>query len=112
MEGFPLLYLNSFFYFIPLFFFLAKRLKTKMINLEYRSLFLILFSSGCGFIGRNMVQYLVENDLTNKIRVVDKTPPQMAWLNERHARYFENENVEFLSANLKNSSKLLHFSFF
>lgn len=62
--------------------------------------------SGCGFIGRNLVQYLVENRVANKIRVVDKTPPQMAWLNERHSQYFEDENVEFLSANLKNASKL------
>ncbi|CAB4033523.1 sterol-4-alpha-carboxylate 3-dehydrogenase, decarboxylating-like, partial [Paramuricea clavata] len=44
----------------------------------------IVILGGLGFIGRNLVTYLVENDLCSKIRAVDKVPPQTAWLNERH----------------------------
>lgn len=50
-----------------------------------------------------MVTYLIENDLTQEIRVVDKTPPQMAWLNDRHNQSFDNKKVEFCSANLINA---------
>ncbi|XP_014098961.1 dTDP-D-glucose 4,6-dehydratase [Bactrocera oleae] len=63
----------------------------------------VLILGGCGFIGRNMVTYLIENDLTQEIRVVDKTPPQMAWLNDRHNQSFDNKKVEFCSANLINA---------
>ena len=39
---------------------------------------------GVGFIGRHLVQLLVERSLTSKIRVVDKAPPATGWLNEQH----------------------------
>lgn len=39
---------------------------------------------GVGFIGRNFVQFLVDNELTSKIRVIDKVPPSTGWLNARH----------------------------
>lgn len=60
---------------------------------------------GCGFVGRNLVSYLVKNDLTSAIRVVDKVPPQVAWLNETHTEAFANSIVEFKSANLINPGK-------
>lgn len=62
----------------------------------------VLILGGCGFIGRHLVDYLVTNDLAETIKVVDKTPPQMAWLNQRHTAAFDSENVEFCSANLIN----------
>ncbi|KAJ8917198.1 hypothetical protein NQ315_012690 [Exocentrus adspersus] len=62
----------------------------------------VVILGGCGFIGRNLVSYLVENDLVSAIRVVDKVPPQVAWLNETHARAFSSDLVEFKSANLIN----------
>ena len=39
---------------------------------------------GVGFIGRNLVQFLIDHSLTSKIRVVDKVPPATGWLNEGH----------------------------
>jgi nucleoside-diphosphate-sugar epimerase len=57
---------------------------------------------GCGFIGRHLVTYLVENELAALIRIVDKTMPCLAYLNERQKRSFEC--VEFVSANLLNGS--------
>ncbi|XP_055588230.1 uncharacterized protein LOC129740545 [Uranotaenia lowii] len=62
----------------------------------------VLILGGCGFIGRHLVDYIVTNDLAEKIKIADKTPPQMAWLNARHMTAFANERVEFCSANLIN----------
>ncbi|XP_058171400.1 uncharacterized protein LOC131286463 isoform X1 [Anopheles ziemanni] len=59
---------------------------------------------GCGFIGRHLVDYLVTNDLARRIKVVDKTPPLMAWLNPKHSAAFADTRVEFASANLINSA--------
>lgn len=55
-----------------------------------------------GFIGRHLTCYLVENDLTSKIRVVDKVPPTTGWLNARHKAAFSK--VEFKQANLANNA--------
>ncbi|XP_018561642.1 dTDP-D-glucose 4,6-dehydratase [Anoplophora glabripennis] len=62
----------------------------------------VLVLGGCGFVGRNLVSYLAKNDLTSAIRVVDKVPPQVAWLNDAHTGAFGSSNVEFKSANLIN----------
>jgi len=59
--------------------------------------------AGCGFIGRNLVEYLLDNDLVSYVRVVDKVPPQTAWLNVRHQRLFEHPLLEFKSTNLINT---------
>ncbi|CAH0553088.1 unnamed protein product [Brassicogethes aeneus] len=61
----------------------------------------VLILGGCGFVGRNLVSYLINNDLASAIRVVDKVPPQVAWLNENELNYFNNEIV-YQSANLIN----------
>lgn len=63
----------------------------------------LLILGGCGFIGRNLVTYCLDNDLVSAITVVDKVPPQVAWLNEAHAKHFKNELVQFRSANLINT---------
>lgn len=62
--------------------------------------FLIL--GGTGFVGRHLVDHLLKSDVASKIRVVDKVPPQMAWLNSAHKALYENPAVEFKSANLIN----------
>lgn len=65
------------------------------------------FITGCGFIGRNIVDYLVTNHLVSALRVVDKVPPQTAWLNKHHQAIFEDPLVEFKSANLIMQGKLI-----
>ncbi|KAG8225282.1 hypothetical protein J437_LFUL001895 [Ladona fulva] len=60
----------------------------------------VLVLGGCGFIGRNLVEYLVDNDLVSSVTVVDKVPPQTAWLNRKHQEIFERQEVTFKSANL------------
>ncbi|XP_028161165.1 uncharacterized protein LOC114353382 isoform X3 [Ostrinia furnacalis] len=62
----------------------------------------VVVLGGCGFIGRNLVEYLVANDLVSGVRVVDKTPPQLAFLNPAHTKVFEDPRVEYKSANLIN----------
>lgn len=74
-----------------------------LIILAIISNFISAVSVGCGFIGRNLVTYLLDNELTQEIRVVDKTPPQMAWLNAKQTEAFASDKVEFCSANLINA---------
>lgn len=62
----------------------------------------VLVLGGCGFIGRNLVSHLVSNKLASHIRIVDKVPPQVAWLNSLHKSCFDNNLVQFKSANLIN----------
>lgn len=64
--------------------------------------FRVLILGGCGFIGRHLAEYLVSNNLVSKVRIVDKVPPQTAWLNKHHQEIFSNPVVEFRSANLIN----------
>jgi len=58
----------------------------------------VLVLGGVGFIGRNFVQYLVENNLASKIRVADKMLPALAGLSEPQKAIFSH--IEFKQANL------------
>jgi len=58
----------------------------------------VLVLGGTGFIGRNLVQYLIENDLTSKVRVADKMLPSLAGLSEHQKTIFQK--VEFKQINL------------
>lgn len=60
----------------------------------------VLILGGCGFIGRNLASFLISQDLVSFIRIVDKVPPQIAWLNKNHQKYIYDSCVEFKSANL------------
>ncbi len=60
----------------------------------------VLVLGGCGFIGRHLVTFLVEGKLASLIRVADKVPPAMAWLNPKHRSAFDHPSVEYVSTNL------------
>jgi nucleoside-diphosphate-sugar epimerase len=61
----------------------------------------VLVLGGAGFIGRNLVQYLVEKDLVSKVRVADKVLPALASLSAAQKAIFDNaEKVEFKQCNL------------
>ncbi|XP_045184005.2 uncharacterized protein LOC123542289 [Mercenaria mercenaria] len=66
----------------------------------------VLILGGTGFIGRNLVHYLVVNDLASKVRVADKVPPQMAWMDTIHQDAFANPVVEFKHSNLINPASV------
>lgn len=73
----------------------------------------VLVLGGVGFIGRHFVHYLVENNLAQHIRVVDKALPQTAYLSEAHKATFDK--VEFQQANLINPGEPAlhpHYEFF
>jgi len=60
----------------------------------------VIVLGGCGFIGRNFVQFLAENGLVSKIRVADKVLPDLAGLSKKQAEIFKSDLVEFKQANL------------
>eukprot|EP01098_Paradermamoeba_levis_P009561 TRINITY_DN39_c0_g1_i1.p1 TRINITY_DN39_c0_g1~~TRINITY_DN39_c0_g1_i1.p1 ORF type:complete len:407 (+),score=133.60 TRINITY_DN39_c0_g1_i1:127-1221(+) len=62
----------------------------------------VIVLGGVGFIGRNFVKYLVENNLCSKIRVVDKALPATAYFNKATEAAFNNPIVEFKQGNLSN----------
>jgi len=64
----------------------------------------VLVLGGCGFIGRNFVQFLVEKDLASKIRVADKVLPALAGLSDRQKEIFAK--VEFKQVNLSRQNTI------
>ena len=60
----------------------------------------ILILGGVGFIGRNLVQHIVANDISSDVRVVDKVLPATAHLTADQKAAFEK--VEFKQGNLVN----------
>jgi dTDP-D-glucose 4,6-dehydratase len=62
----------------------------------------VLVLGGVGFIGRNLVTYLVENNLATYIRVADKAMPAVAYFNSRTLKAFADERVDCRQANLCN----------
>jgi len=64
----------------------------------------VIILGGCGFVGRNLVQFLVEKDLTSKIRVADKVLPALAGLSETQKEIYSK--VEFKQVNLSRAQTI------
>jgi dTDP-D-glucose 4,6-dehydratase len=62
----------------------------------------ILVLGGVGFIGRNLVIHLIEENLATYIRVADKAMPAVAYFNSRAKAAFEDKRVDCRQANLGN----------
>jgi len=60
----------------------------------------VLILGGTGFIGRNLVKFLVDNKLAKYILVVDKRPPGTSYLSATHAAAFANPIVQFQQGDL------------
>eukprot|EP00301_Raphidiophrys_heterophryoidea_P027009 c9438_g1_i1.p1 GENE.c9438_g1_i1~~c9438_g1_i1.p1 ORF type:complete len:382 (+),score=88.43 c9438_g1_i1:50-1147(+) len=60
----------------------------------------VLVLGGLGFIGRNLVQYLVDNELASFIRVVDKAMPITSFLSEAHQAALNSPLVQVKQADL------------
>ena len=61
----------------------------------------VIILGGLGFIGRNLVEYLTDKGLANKIRVLDKVIPDLAGLSQKQAALFKGHDVvEFKQVNL------------
>jgi nucleoside-diphosphate-sugar epimerase len=59
---------------------------------------------GCGFVGRNLVQFLVEKDLCSKIRVADKVLPALAGLSDVQKDIYSK--IEFKQVNLSRAQTI------
>jgi len=66
----------------------------------------VLVLGGVGFIGRNFVKYLVDNNVAAKIRVVDKVLPSTAFLGDDHQAAFNNPIVEYQQGNLTSAASI------
>jgi nucleoside-diphosphate-sugar epimerase len=73
---------------------------TSLLCAEMSSKPNVLVLGGLGFIGRNLVEFLVDKQLTSKIRVADKVLPDLAGLSQKQAALFKGDQVEFKQANL------------
>jgi nucleoside-diphosphate-sugar epimerase len=61
----------------------------------------VLILGGCGFIGRHLVKYLVDNKLASHIKIADKALPGTSHLSEEHKAAFDQKNiVEFKQSDL------------
>lgn len=77
-----------------------------------RNMSRVLILGGTGFIARNLVKFLIDQQLVSKIRVVDKQLPATAYLSKEFLSYYNNPIVEFKQANLTNAGKLTYPTFF
>jgi nucleoside-diphosphate-sugar epimerase len=66
----------------------------------------VLILGGIGFIGRNLVKHIVDNNLASFVRVADKVLPSTAFLNESHQKAFDDERVEYKQSNLTNEGSI------
>lgn len=64
----------------------------------------VLIIGGCGFVGRNLVTYLVDSLVCNSILVVDKMRPSFCFLSLAHQNAFSNKIVKVKQANAQSPS--------
>lgn len=57
-----------------------------------------LIAGGMGMVGRNLVKYLIDNNLASDIRVADKKAKFMAFLSPDHKAAMDSEIVECIQA--------------
>lgn len=66
----------------------------------------VIVLGGTGFIGRNIVKYLVEKNLVAKVRAADKVLPATAYFAQETASAFASPLCEFKQANLNNAASV------
>lgn len=66
----------------------------------------VIVLGGTGFIGKNFVQFLAENNLASKIRVADKVLPSFAGLTKKQEEIFNSPLVEFKQTPLTQAPKV------
>lgn len=59
----------------------------------------VLIIGGCGFIGRNLVKYLVDNNLCSYIKVIDKVVKSVAFFSDEHKAAFDSPIVKYKQGN-------------
>lgn len=67
----------------------------------------VLIIGGCGFIGRNLVHYLVSTEACNHIKVIDKAIPSVSHFSKVHSESFSHPSVKFKQGNAKSEGMLI-----
>lgn len=65
-----------------------------------------LIAGGMGFIGRNLVKYLLDNNLASEIRVADKRAKFMAFLSADHKAALDHEAVEAVQVDVSDEESV------
>ena len=65
----------------------------------------VLVLGGLGFIGKNLVKYLIDYDIAAEIRVADKILTQMGYMNEDFEKVFASDKISFVQADLYANAK-------
>lgn len=60
----------------------------------------VLIFGGLGFVGRNLVEYLSDNNLVSKIRVCDKALVELVRMTKKQNDIFKSDLVECKQLNL------------
>jgi len=60
----------------------------------------VLILGGLGFVGRNLVEYLADNNLVSKIRVCDKALVELVRMSKKQTEIFKSDLVECKQLNL------------
>lgn len=60
----------------------------------------VLVLGGSGFIGRNFVKYLIDNDCCGSILVTDKSLPVVSYFSKEHEAAMKHEKVKFQQSDL------------
>jgi len=73
------------------FFFLSFPIPLNFFNMAAKPNVLVL--GGLGFIGRNFVEYIVDNNLAGKIRIADKGLPELVGLSKKQLEIIKNKDI-------------------
>lgn len=65
-----------------------------------------LLAGGMGMVGRNLVKYLLDNNLASDIRIADKRMPFMAFLSPEHKAAIESSVVDCVQVDLSEDDHL------
>jgi nucleoside-diphosphate-sugar epimerase len=63
----------------------------------------VIVLGGCGFVGRNLVEFLVQGDHCSKIRVADKVLPALAGLSENQKDVFKKVDSKQINLSRANT---------
>jgi len=66
----------------------------------------VIVLGGTGFIGKQFVQYLVDNNLVSKVRVADKVLPSFAAMTKHQEEMFNGPIVDFRQTPLTQAAKV------
>ena len=67
----------------------------------------VLILGGVGFIGRNLVKRIVDDDAFDFVRVADKAMPLLSFFTAEFKEAFDSEKVQYVQCDLARDGKLM-----